>query len=241
MKTIEVISLIYKSPEYLNFITTQLRNYATSFDGYDVSWRIVGNNPSTEIRDLLDQASYPVSIIDHPYPDYYLNWVYRAYNYSVETSNADMICLVNSDMAFSPNWLSNLARYYTPKHIVTSRLVESGKMVSGLHGVSQNFGRSPQGFDQEGFESYAKNISQPVAKPGGLFMPLLISRDIFLKAGKFPEGNIYTTGVGRVNGQFVCSGDAYFFYNILRDKWGVHHITAFDSIVYHIQEGEKDE
>ena len=37
------------------------------------------------------------------------------------------------------------------------------------------------------------------------------------------------------------SGDDYYFHEILEKKFGMKHITVFDSPVYHIIEGEKDE
>lgn len=55
----------------------------------------------------------------------------------------------------------------------------------------------------------------------------------------YPEGNIYDDGIGTL-GRFVKSGDAYYFDDILRVKYNMKHITVFDSLVYHIQEGEKD-
>ena len=37
------------------------------------------------------------------------------------------------------------------------------------------------------------------------------------------------------------AGDDYFFHNVLEAKHNMKHITVFNSLVYHIQEGEKDE
>ena len=68
-----------------------------------------------------------------------------------------------------------------------------------------------------------------VTMPKGTFMPLAIKKDIFLKAGGFPEGNI--EGIG---------GDQHLFYKIL-EPMGVKHFTSMGSLVYHIQEGEVDE
>jgi len=55
----------------------------------------------------------------------------------------------------------------------------------------------------------------------------------------YPEGNIYTDGVGTLNG-FVQSGDDWYFRK-LESTYGMRHVTVFDSLVYHIQEGEKDD
>jgi hypothetical protein len=56
----------------------------------------------------------------------------------------------------------------------------------------------------------------------------------------YPEGNIYKDGAGTLNGAVVESGDAWFFREFTK-KTGRKHITCFDSLVYHIQEGEKDD
>ena len=55
----------------------------------------------------------------------------------------------------------------------------------------------------------------------------------------YPNGNIYHDGVGTL-GRFVKSGDAYYFDDVLTLKYNMKHMTVFDSLVYHIQEGEKD-
>ena len=73
-------------------------------------------------------------------------------------------------------------------------------------------------------------------------MPCILQKERFLDSGKYPEGNIYHNGIGTFNsgGQFTKSGDAYYFYDVLTDKYNMKHVTVFDSLVYHIQEGEKD-
>ena len=77
---------------------------------------------------------------------------------------------------------------------------------------------------------------------GGLFMPCVFETKRFIESGKYPEGNVYHNGIGTINngGIFVKSGDAYYFDDILNKKYGMKHITVFNSLVYHIQEGEKD-
>ena len=65
-------------------------------------------------------------------------------------------------------------------------------------------------------------------------------KDKFVLSGMYPEGNVYSTGIGTVSGYMVQSGDDYFFKK-LEKQFNMKHITVFDSLVYHIQEGEKDE
>jgi hypothetical protein len=77
-----------------------------------------------------------------------------------------------------------------------------------------------------------------VLADGGLFMPCVFEKEKFIESGMYPEGNIYDNGVGNL-GRFIASGDAYYFHHLM-NKYGMRHITVFDSMVYHIQEGEKD-
>lgn len=242
MKHIEVISLIYKSTRYLDFIVEQLSQFATSYDDFQVTYRIVANDATDRVKNHLSQKSIPYSIFDNADPnEYYINRVYKAYNYAGQTSKADYVCFVNSDMGFSPNWLKNLSKNIADDRILTSRLVESGKMPSGAYGITANFGNTPESYQQDGFIRYAQSISDNCLARGGLFMPLLISQKLFCETGGFPAGNIYCDGVGTCTGGPIKSGDAYYFYDVLESKYGICHYTSFDSIVYHFQEGEKDE
>ncbi len=56
-------------------------------------------------------------------------------------------------------------------------------------------------------------------------MPCVLHRESFLRCGGYPEGNV--EGV---------SGDAYLFNKMANA--GFQHVTCFDSLVYHMQEGE---
>ena len=220
-KKIEVIALVYKSIEYALSIRCQLES--VEVDGWNVAVRIVGNDPTPAICDLVDD------VYRDPNPkDYYIDRVYRCYNYAGKTSESDNICFVNSDMIFSENWLDNLLKNHDGVNIPCSRLVESGKMPSGQYAISKNFGRHPSEIDYDGWNKYVEGAKISKVLPGGLFMPCVFVKNRFVESGMYPEGN-----VGAI------SGDADFF-NLLADKYGMKHITVHDSLVYHIQEGESD-
>ena len=239
---IEIIAMVYKSTQYLDFIYDQLKSEHCKADGWGVTLRIVANDATGEVLERLHTLDVPFSVYNDPKPDdFYLNRVYRCWNYCVESSQCGDVCLVNSDMAFSKDWLSNLLKHHDGINIPCSRLVESGKMPSGLHGISNNCGTHPNEFNSQEFERYAGDISEDKIEHGGLFMPVVFNRKRFLESGKYPEGNVYRGGIGASNTKFVKSGDAYFFYDVLENKLGMKHVTAFDSVVYHIQEGEMDE
>lgn len=240
MNNIEVIALIYKSTQYLDFIASELKANCKA-TGWDVGIRIVANDATPEVVKKLIALDIPYDIYnDKSQGEFYLNRVYRCWNYAGLTSNYDNVCFVNSDMAFSPGWLDNLLKHFNERTLPCSRLVESGKMPSGKWGVSKNFGTHPNNFNKEAWLKYAEEIKEDKIEPGGLFMPCILSKDIFRQTAGYPEGNIYTGGIGNYRTQYIASGDAAYF-TALKKHFNIEHVTVFDSIVYHIQEGEMDE
>jgi hypothetical protein len=260
-KNVEVVSLVYKSIKYLHFICEQLKSDLCKVDGWDVGVRIVANDATPEVIEELKKLDINYSIFNNPNPnEFYLNRVYRAYNYAVTSSEYDNVCLVNSDDVFCREWLSNLLKHHDGINIPCSRLIESGKMDSGTHGVNlmkvegKHFGRHPDEFDKEKWLSYAETIKEDRVKNGGLYMPCVVEKKRFIESGKFPEGNMFinrSVEDGKIKNRVVCgypndrpvwkAGDDFYFHHILEPKYGMKHITVFDSPVYHIIEGEKDE
>ena len=239
-KNLEIISLIFKSCDYLDLIYKELKSDNCKIEGWEISLRIVANDATPEVISKLKSLDIPYTIYNDPKPnDYYLNRVYRCWNHAGETSKADNICFVNSDMVFSKDWLSNLLKHHNGNNIPCSRLIESGKMLSGLHAVSRNCGRGPKVIDYNLWNDVVVEIKQDELKDGGLFMPCIFETKRFIESGMYPEGNIYSDGIGTLNG-FIQSGDDWYFKK-LNNEYGMKHVTVFDSLVYHIQEGEKDE
>ena len=237
---VEVISLAFKSVRYLHSIYKQLKSDNCKIEGWDIGIRILLNDATAEVIEETKRLDIPYTIFNNPDPnEYYLNRVYRAYNQCVITSEYDNVYLVNSDDIFSKNWLWNLLKHHNGINIPASRLIESGKMSSGKYGVTQNFGRTPETIDYIGWENYVTQKAVDETHPGGLFMPCVFEKKRFLESGMYPEGNVYTTGVGNFGDTFVASGDDYYFKKLQRE-YGMRHITPFDSLVYHIIEGEKD-
>lgn len=250
-KNIEVIGLIYKSVDYLNLLRDQLKSEACQVDGWEVSIRIVANDATPEVLDALSKQDVPFTIYNDPNPDdFYLNRVYRCWNFAGKSSDKDNICFVNSDMMFSPGWLANLLKHHDGINIPCSRLVESGKLRSGSYGIEKDFGKTTRDLDQRSFNKYANDISEDRCESNGLYMPCVFNRNRFVESGMYPEGNIFAVRIAPDEDLLVAgypndrpvymSGDAYFF-RILERDYQMKHITVFDSLVYHIQEGEKDE
>lgn len=246
-KNVEVVSLVYKSVDYLHFITHQLKSDRCKVEGWDVGVRILANNASPEVLNELPKLDINYTIYKGNYDanEYYLNKVYRAYNQCVITSNYDNVCLVNSDDGFSKDWLKNLLKHHDGINIPCSRLIESGKMPSGQHGInlgSSHFGRHCKEFNQSAFDIWVLEHSEDRILPGGLYMPCVFEKKRFIESGMYPCGNVYHNGIGTYayGGQVLYAGDDFFFHQILEPRYGMKHITVLDSLVYHIIEGEKD-
>ncbi len=230
---ITVVCLIYKSIGYANFVLSSFNKH-TCRKGRDIDFLFVANDPTDELLEHLSEKKIQHLLYRNNIPnENYLKRVYRAWNYGGFNAPGDIIVFVNSDMAFSDKWLDNLVRNLREDRIVTSRLVESGKLRSGKYGIENNFGRTYSKFDDDAFQRFTKKISTHEIKDGGLFMPCAIHKDLFIKSGGFPIGN------RTEEDSTITPGDRIFFYEKLLPM-GIKHYTVFDSIVYHIQEGEID-
>jgi len=197
-KNVEVVALIYKSVTYLKYIVNQLNSTFCKADGWDVGVRIVANDATDAVLEALRAIEIPYTIFNNSNKDeYYMNRVYRCYNYCVTTSNYDNICLINSDNGFSNDWLSNLLKHHDGTNIPCSRLVESGKMGSGMYGVSNNFGKTCEEFEDNFNEwlVWADQHKEDRVLAGGLYMPSIFEKQRFIDSGMYPEGNIYNDGV----------------------------------------------
>ncbi len=240
---ITLIGMIYRSLAYLDFMVRGMLATPAPPD-CTVNRLIVANDATPEVLAALESLDPRIPFIDyrdkHP-QDYYLNRVYRAWNVGGRLAIGDVIVFVNSDMWPAEGWLERLIANLDRDTIPCSRLIESGKMESGEHAISRNFGQAPATFDRAGFDAFAGEISQrDLWIPGGLYMPCAFYKSDFLEAGGYPEGNIYSAGPGRMDSRFIRSGDDHFFHHnpVMAQK---RHVTVFDSLVYHFQSGEMDE
>ncbi|MCX6737836.1 MAG: glycosyltransferase family A protein [Candidatus Parcubacteria bacterium] len=230
MFNITVVCLIYQSIGYINFVWNSFNKYTK-----DAEFLFIANDATEKVKNYLKDNNLPHLIFENDdKSEYYLRRVYRAWNFGGFNAQGDIIVFVNSDMAFSENWLENLLRNLTKNRIVCSRLVESGKLISGKYGLSKNFGQTYKEYQDDEFQKYVKEVSRLELRKGGLFMPCAIYKYLFVKSGGYPIGNRKEP-----NGK-ETSGDYILFYEKLKPI-GIEHYTAFDSIVYHVQEGEMDE
>ncbi|MFZ5947817.1 MAG: glycosyltransferase [Stygiobacter sp.] len=240
---ISIVCLIYKSTDWLQFVYEQVLKYT---DLNDKEFYFVANDANESVLQYLNNNYIPHYVwnnSDEQKKEWYINNVYRAWNFAAQKAKGDYLLFINSDMAFSHGWVENLFNKLNGKNCVASRLVESGKLLSGEHAISKNFGRFIEDFDETAFNTFAEEIKVDELKDGGLFMPLLIKKDDFLSVGGYPEGNIvpgtniFTPQIA-LKGTQCISGDVVLMQKL--KEIGINHTTSYDSIIYHFQCGEMD-
>lgn len=240
MVKVSIACLIYRSINYLKFVKKSIEEHTPMLKTGDAEFFFVCNNATDEVKKYLKDNNITHVIFEtgpEPQPKYPKNigYIYQAWNTGVMKAKGDVVVLVNSDMAFSRNWLENMLNKLDMSKVITSRLVESGKIPSIFpHTIVNNFGRKPDEFRKEDFEMFAESVKINMICDGGTFMPIAIAKDNFIKAGGYPEGNRILEDGRQI------SGDQIFFYERL-GKLGIKHYTSMDSLVYHIQEGEVSE
>ncbi|MDO9399731.1 MAG: glycosyltransferase [bacterium] len=240
-----IACLIYKSVDWLKFVYEQILKY-TNLN--DKEFYFIANDACPEVINYLQNNYIPYYIFnntDKQKQEWYINNVYRAYNYAAKVAKGDFIVFINSDMAFSPNWFENLISNYNGYNCIASRLIESGKLSAGNYGIEKNFGKNISSYKEAEFQQYAQLISEKSIKNNGLFMPLLIKKEHFENVGGYPEGNIklnsniFNPQIAEKGETNIISGD-----NVLIQKLktiNINHQTSFNSMVYHFQCGERDE
>lgn len=238
-----IFALIYKSVDWLKYTYEQVLRYT---DMTDVEFYFVANDADEKVLNYLKDNYIPHYVYNNSAEqrkEWYINNVYRAWNYGAQVARGDFLIFLNSDMGLTPGWLDNLVKYFDGSNCLVSRLVESGKMESGLYGVSKNFGRHVDSYREPDFQAYAQSLAEDKVKESGLYMPVLIRKSHFLGVGGYPEGNIvpgsniFKPKIAK-QGEPVMPGD-HVLMEKLKSK-NIKHQTSFASIVYHFQEGEMD-
>lgn len=254
---VSIAALIYKSPLYADFVYDQVHKYTPMIKTGNADFFFVANDASDEVIQHLTKMNYPFIKHDNikyseeelfkqgiAWPEY-IHRVYRAWNRCILESKHDYVCLVNSDNAFSPNWLENLLKYANENTAVSSLLIERGHEVIGhfpaeLNGTGSivyDCGKTPITYNENMFLNF---ISQNNANfngkitTGGVYMPILFNKQKALDIGLYPEGNI----AGNSFNDVIDYGDRVFMRKL--KEIGVDHITSWESISYHFQQGEME-
>jgi hypothetical protein len=249
---ISYVCLIYKSVEYLKFLHQQFFKFTKLNEGDE--FYFVANDPTDEVLDYLQKNKIKHYIHlnnQEQKKEWYINNVYRAWNTSIKMAKCEYILFLNSDFAFSKDWVENLKNNITDDICVCSRLVErglsDGGLSSGQYGIEKSFGNSPHNYKEMDFNIYAKNIEINELRDGGLFMPLLIKKKYLEQINYYPEGNVLvgsdifnpkyaTLDDIYKNGLKCISGDIVLMQKL--KTINIKQFTSFNSIVYHFQEGE---
>ncbi len=246
---VTLICLIYSGVDWLEFQYSELLRLRNEFPPGLVELLFVTNDASVTVLEFLMKNRIP--FIKAPgaksVDEWYINSVYRAYNYGVKAANGKYVFLTNSDMCYSPGLLARMLTRASSDRIVVGKLIESGRLTPAKSAIKRNLGKSLGKFKRQKFYKLARRYQSETESFGGLFMPCLIEKSRFIDIGGYPEGNISKTTIqDYVDGKPFklaerldpqVSGDTAFFLRA-RD-FGLKHVTANDCLTYHFQEGEK--
>jgi hypothetical protein len=246
---VSIISLIYRSATLADWVHDSVHKFTPLIARGEAEFFFVANDPTPGLVAHLDQRGYPYVVnnnkqhsdeelfaLGYGAPEH-MSRVYRGYNEGVRHAKGDYVVLVNSDNYFSPDWLENLLKYSDRSKVISSTLVERSHPEFGVFpgAVQGEFGGTVAEFDEAGFLTFVSTSKKTGLRPGGAYMPSLFHRDIVIEAGLYPDGNI----AGADFMEVARFGDEAFFDRLA--SLGVEHLTALDSISYHLKEGERED
>lgn len=240
--SISIVCLIYQSTAWLQFVYNQVLKYT---DLSDKEFFFIANDATPEVKKYLRDNYIPHFVFDdekRTQDEWYINNVYRAWNYGASKAKGDLILFINSDMAFSPGWVENMLESYTGNNCVSARLVERNTIPKDDCIVQKNFGDHFSNYREDEFLAFVQENkpTKPTAD-GGPYMPLLIKKEHFEMIGGYPEGNvapgpdIWNPIIAKKGGG-QTPGDVIFMQKLAQHN--IPHITVLSAISYHFQEGE---
>lgn len=251
MADITIICLVYKSVEYAKFFYENINKYTPELKTGEANLLFVANDATQEVLDFLSDNNYPFIINNNDiipedilfkkgfsYPEY-INRVYRGYNVGIKYANTDIVILMNSDNFVSIDWLKNLKKRLTEDCVVSPVLIQPHDTFPNPINKSTcpivNFGMTLESFTKKenDFVQWAEKYKKDTISIGNPLMPVMLYKWQIELVGYYPEGNIRN----KIYSSIKYTGDEYFFRKLL--LLGIKHINSNDSIVYHIQEGEK--
>ena len=248
---VTLISLIYAGVDWLEFQYSELLKLRNEFGPDEVEILFIANNASESVIKFLDTNFIPYRVAPgrKSQSEWYINSVYRAYNFGVKEAKGDYVLLTNSDMSYAPGFLYSMMQQRSPSKYLVGKLVESGRLKPSNLAIKKNLGKTLEKFKRKKFYRLANKIASNSLSPAGLFMPCLVDRQVFLDRGGFPEGNLVPQSlesyvksgnyVLALQGDPVISGDFAFVKRL--ESEGFQHETVNSAIAYHFQEGEKSE
>lgn len=242
--------MIYQSTQYAEFVYNNVLKYTPEISAGEAEFYFVANDATDEVITFLKEKNYP-HYINNNIPKYtedelfhmgfafpeYINRVYRGYNFGIKQSNNPIIVLINSDNAFTPNWLPNLKSKLNMNVVLSPRMIQPHAVFPNPKNNSRcevyDFGKTLNTFNEQAFIKKSIELSKDSLSIGNPFMPLMIYKQNIELVGYYPEGNLHAGSFKTIK----FTGDHEFF-NKLESK-GIRHINVNNSICYHFQEGEK--
>jgi hypothetical protein len=246
---VSIAALIYRSSKMADWLHESLVEFTPMLGTGEAEFFFVANDASDSLLAHLQNRRYrhfvkrnqvwtpaQLAALGFAKPEY-IHRVYRGWNEAIGRAEGEIVVLINSDMFVGPRWLENLLKHVSAQQIVCSQLIERKHPKHGVFegAYHQEFGTSPATFNKQAFLDYCTQSALDRLKPGGAYMPCAVYKRLAIDAGWYPEGNLR----GRTFDEVRRYGDVDFFHRLA--KRGVRHVTALDSLVYHLKEGEMDE
>jgi hypothetical protein len=173
-----------------------------------------------ETLKTIPETMCTVSVYNpHGEPD-----VYECYNYGAKKAKGTTVCLTNDDMVMAPHWDAYATEMLEDDMLMTGVLVEPGVVkVSDLN-ITYDLGRIPAEFQAEKFQKLAaeRRKEEVAADKQGWYMPVLFSKDAFLKEGGYPTVP-----------PFPAANDVVFFKAWVNK--GKRVVQCLDLYAYHFQ------
>ena len=248
---ITLISLIYSGIDWLEFQYGELLKLASELPPGEVEILFVANDASPDVIAYLDNNGIPylVSPGRSSASEWYINSVYRSYNFGVTHAKGEYVLLTNSDMAYSEGFLYSMIMESDPNTYLVGKLIESGRLKPADAAIKKNLGKNLQNFKRASFNKHVARLRKRGLEDGGLYMPALLHKETFLKFGGYPEGNLVKENLEEYlfglpfkfasPGDSLIPGDQAFMH--LLNRSSITHKTNLNSLCYHFQEGEKSE
>lgn len=249
MVKVSVVCLIYRSKKLADWVYDSLHEFTPMLNSGEAEFFFVANDATDDLIDHLNRKKYSyIKNNNFQYTDdellcagyagpEYMSRVYKGYNKGILNAKGEMVVLINSDNFFSPDWLENLIKYSDRSNVVCSKIVERNHPKHHVFpsAYNKNFGDKPDNFKKDNFLKYVLQNKKTGLETHGAYMPCLLYKDIAIQAGLYPEGNLAAAAENIVS----FYGDEEFYQKL--SVMGIKHLTALDSIVYHLKEGELDE
>lgn len=145
---------------------------------------------------------------------------YHVYNALAKKASGEYVVFSNSDVFFAQRWDEPMLYAADKYTIVTGVLVECGAIGVNAENVERNFGMTPDTFQRDEFEAWAKGAGEWGGD--GWYFPCLMPRQTFIQAGMFDTSR----------GGFPNPLDIWFW-----EKWrgmGLK-VKRVRSFAYHLQ------